>query len=270
MNIFFTGHRGFLGKSCIPYLKNFYDVFTSEIDLTNDNDLEKFITNNKINFIIHAAVRAGRRNEPDTTDNLYDNLSMFENLARFEIPMINFCSGAAFDRRFPIENVSEDELGKTIPVDNYGLSKFIISKRILTIDHVWNLRFFNCFGKEETKDRFTSVNIRNYKNKKSMILHKNMHMDFFYIEDFIRVLDHYISSISNECLPKDLNLVYKEKYSFVEIAEIINTLSTYQVDIELHDDSYYNPYTGCGNLLDSLNLGLYGLENSLRHYYDSI
>lgn len=270
MKIFFTGHRGFLGKSCIPHLENFHEVFTSEIDLTNDHDLEKFILKNKIDFIIHAAVRAGRRNEPDTASNLYDNLLMFENLARFEIPMINFCSGAAYDRRFPIENVTEDELGKTIPVDNYGLSKFIISKRILTIDHVWNLRFFNCFGKEETKDRFTAVNIRNYKNKKSMILHKNMHMDFFYIEDFIRVLDFYINSIFSISVPKDLNLVYQQKYSFVELAELINTLSTHQVDIELHDDSYYNSYTGCGNLLASLNLNLFGLENSFKDYYNSI
>jgi GDP-L-fucose synthase len=270
MNIFFTGHRGFLGKSCIPHLQQTHEVFTSEIDLTNDHDLEKFLDYNKIDLIIHAAVRAGRRNEPDTAENLYDNLLMFENLSKFKIPMINFCSGAAYDRRFTIENASEVDLGKTIPTDNYGLSKFIISKRILSIDHVWNLRFFNCFGVEETRDRFTAVNIRNYKNKKSMILHKNMNMDFFYIEDFIKVLDFYLESIFHSSAPKDLNLVYQQKYSFVELAEIINTLSTHEVDIELHDDSYYNSYTGCGNLLASLNIGLLGLENSFKHYYNLI
>jgi GDP-L-fucose synthase len=135
MNIFFTGHRGFLGKSCIPHLQNFHEVFTSEIDLTNDHDLEKFLYENKIDFIIHAAVRAGRRNEPDTAENLYDNLLMFENLSKLQIPMINFCSGAAYDRRFSIEDVSEGDLGKSIPTDNYGLSKYIISKRIHSFRH---------------------------------------------------------------------------------------------------------------------------------------
>jgi nucleoside-diphosphate-sugar epimerase len=270
MNIFFTGHRGFLGKSCIPHLQKFHEVFTSEIDLTNDHDLEKFLYEYKIDFIIHAAVRAGRRNEPDTAENLYDNLLMFENLSKLQIPMINFCSGAAYDRRTSIEDASEGDLGKSIPTDNYGLSKYIISKRIHTIDHVWNLRFFNCFGIQETKDRFTSVNIRNYKNKKSMILHKNMNMDFFYIEDFLKVLDFYLESIFHTSAPKDLNLVYKQKYSFVELAEIINTLSTHQVDIELHDDSYFNSYTGCGNLLASLDIELMGLKNSFKHYYNLI
>ena len=34
-----------------------------------------------------------------------------------------------------------------------------------------------------------------------------MNMDFFYIEDFIRVLDFYLESIFHSSAPKDLNLV---------------------------------------------------------------
>jgi len=98
MKILFTGNRGNLGKEMIPLLEQDHEVSYYNIDYSNPEIVESFFRNRNLDFIIHAAIRGGRRTRTDVPEDLHNNILMFENLAAQRIPMINICSGAAYGR----------------------------------------------------------------------------------------------------------------------------------------------------------------------------
>ena len=99
MKILFTGNRGNLAKELIPLLEEDHSVHYYNIDYSNFDVVNSFFRNREIDFIIHAAIRGGRRVRADIADDFYNNMMMFENLASQRIPMINICSGAAYGRQ---------------------------------------------------------------------------------------------------------------------------------------------------------------------------
>ena len=266
MNILFTGHKGFLGREMIPYLSQNHNVLCPNIRYTNSVDVDEFIKNNPIDVILHAAVKGGRRVVVDEPEDCYDNILMFENLAKHGIKMINFDSGASYDRRRSIYGVYEEEIGDHIPVDYYGLSKFVTGWKCGDFEHTYNLRFFNVWGPQETDDRFTKVNVDNYINGQEIVIFRNKYMDFFYIEDTKKVVDLYLSS---DDLPKNINLVYPENVMLTDVANIINNLSKHNVPVKILKEGLDNSYCGNGSLLRALCPGLLGLEKSFKHYYES-
>ena len=266
MNILFTGHKGFLGREMIPYLSQNHNVLCPNIRYTNSVDVDEFIKNNPIDVILHAAIKGGRRVVVDEPEDCYDNILMFENLAKHGIKMINFDSGASYDRRRSIYGVYEEEIGDHIPVDYYGLSKFVTGWKCGDFEHTYNLRFFNVWGPQETDDRFTKVNVDNYINGQEIVIFRNKYMDFFYIEDTKKVVDLYLSS---DDLPKNINLVYPENVMLTDVANIINNLSKHNVPVKILKEGLDNSYCGNGSLLRALCPGLLGLEKSFKHYYES-
>ena len=112
MKILFTGNRGNLGKEIIPLLEEDHSVQCYNIDYSNFDAVNSFFRHREIDFIIHAAIRGGRRVRADIADDFYNNMMMFENLAAQKIPMINICSGAAYGRQDDIFKVDEKTLVK--------------------------------------------------------------------------------------------------------------------------------------------------------------
>ena len=137
MNILVTGCNGFIGAAVAKHLKeedhNVYNTNTKTLDVSNELELAHFFWSNEIDIVIHAAASGGRRNKKDTAKDMYDNIIMFENLAkhtnRYKL-LISFGSGAEFDRRFDIAELKEEDSKYCVPTDYYGLSKKIISQRM--------------------------------------------------------------------------------------------------------------------------------------------
>jgi nucleoside-diphosphate-sugar epimerase len=267
MKILFTGQRGNLGKEIIPLLAEEHSVQYYDIDYSNFNAINSFLLNEEIDFIIHAAIRGGRRVRADIADDFYNNMVMFENLAAQKIPMINLCSGAAYGRHDDISEVSESMFGDRVPQDYYGLSKYFITYRCRQLSHVYNLRFFNVFGFQSPKNMFTTANILNYIGKREIVVFKDKFMDFFGILDAKKVIDLYLTKDEN--LPKELNLVYEKKILLTEVAEMINNLSDYKVPIDILESGYDKAYCGSGAKLSQLGLKLNGLEKSLEYCYEN-
>lgn len=266
MNILFTGHRGFLGRELIPYLSENHNVYYPEIDYTKRDQIDLFLSETKIDFILHAAIKGGRRVRQDISDDFYINMMMFENLASLKIPMINFCSGAAFGRQKDIFLSEEIKVGNRIPEDFYGFAKCLITQRCRQLEHVYNLRFFNVFGPETPDNMFTTVNIKNYIHKREIVIFKDKFMDFFGIEDTKKVLDLYLS---NNDLPKEVNLVYENKTKLSDVANLINNLSTHKVNIDVLESGNDNSYCGSGSVLKTLGLNLNGLDKEIRNCYEN-
>ena len=269
MKILFTGQRGFLGRELIPHLEEQgHDVTTSNIDYSSDFNVNQFLRNREFDYILQAAIRGGRRIRKDSTDDFYNNIRMFEVLASTGIPMITFCSGAAYGREGDIYNATEDRVGKRIPTDYYGFAKSLITQRARQLNHVQILRFFNVFGPTSQKDMFTSANIRNYINRKEIVVFQDKYMDFFGIDDTKTVVDLYLKKA--KILPKEINLVYEDNIMLSDVASMINELSDYTVPVKIEKNGMQNAYCGSGYLLNTMGIGLKGLKHQLRSTYEHL
>lgn len=275
MNILITGCDGFLGKEFSSYFSNKkYNLLLTNrdtLDVINPEDVNCFFNNNNVDIVLHTAIKGGRRDSHDKYDDFLDNLSMFGNLVanknKFKL-MINFGSAAEFDKSKNIESAEEARFLKELPCDYYGLSKNIIARQIAGIDDkIVNLRLFGCFGQNEHDFRMIKHNINRYKNKKSIIIHKDRMMDFFYVGDLCEVINHYVN-VLGVGLPKDVNMSYVEKTSLLDIANIINKLDNHRVMIEIISDENEKSYTGDSTKLLSLDIPLKGVEYGIRRCYD--
>ena len=102
--ILLTGGSGFIGRNIRESgLAQKYDIIAPshvDVDIADTQSVDNFFKNKNFDVVLHAAVKPGHRAATDTTDLLYTNIRMFENLERnrdkFE-KFINFGSGAIYD-----------------------------------------------------------------------------------------------------------------------------------------------------------------------------
>lgn len=274
MNVLITGADGFIGSNLCEFLSKDFNVFKGTrktIDLYSQESISIFIDQNEIDSVIHCAVEGGHKLKSDSSDIFFHNILMYENLIKFNHQyktFINFSSGAEYDRRNDISNVNEYDIFDCVPIDYYGLSKNIISKLSIHYLRSVNLRAFGCFYHNELETRFIKNSITNYINKKPIIIHQDIFMDFFYMEDLVKIVKHFLNS--NNHPYKDLNLSYLKKYKLSDIANLINNLSSYKVNVIIENKKDGFNYTGNGELLNSLDIKLKGLETGIKECYDKL
>jgi nucleoside-diphosphate-sugar epimerase len=254
MKILITGGNGYIAKSISLYLKDKYELISLNRDNSNllDKDsIIKQLSDIKPDIIIHTAIEGGHRNIQYDASIVYKNLLMFENLLLYKDKVkfiFNIGSGAEFDMSQHIFNAKEEDIFSCIPKDYYGFSKNLISKRIQQINNnIINFRIFGIFDENENDTRFIKNNITRFKNGLPPEIHGNKYMDFFYIKDFISILEYYI--INGNHLPKDINLCYEKKYKLTDIIKII-----YGNGIEIQKLPYLFNYTGSAEKIKKINL----------------
>ena len=209
MNILITGGNGNIANIIKNNLTK-YNIFSPpkyELNILDLNKLKEYIEINNINVIIHTAIQGGRRTKVDSYDVVYNNILMFENIINVSRNMkmvINFDSGAIYDRKSDILNRQENEI-YNIPEDFYGFSKYIIYKRSLQYDNIYNFRIFNIFHPNEEKDRYIKICMDASINNEINI-NDDKYFDFFYSLDFIKVVEYYLDNISSNILEKTINL----------------------------------------------------------------
>tara|TARA_R110000824_G_scaffold99360_9_gene236716 strand:- start:757 stop:1620 length:864 start_codon:yes stop_codon:yes gene_type:complete len=281
MNILITGCNSFLGKEFASYFsgKKQYNLILTDrktLDVSNREQVIEYFNGNNIDIVLHTAIKGGSRGHEDTYEDFVQNVTMFNNLLSIRghvKKIINFGSGASFDRRRNINFFSGKEIFDSfcLPRDYYGLAKNLICREILRVnDNIINFRIFGCFGVHEKETRFIKSAINSYRNKEPIIIHKNKKMDFFFVEDLCMVAELYISYNPAEHMPTDINVVYAEKITLLEIAQYINGLSDYKVKIKILDDKYGKHYTGDGRVLDYYHVPFVGLKKGIKSVYDSL
>jgi nucleoside-diphosphate-sugar epimerase len=271
-SILITGSNGYIARNIQKYLQDYKLFLTdrSNLNLLNSNDVDNFFSGRYFDAVLHTAVNGGSRLDSDDCAVFHNNVLMHYNLMKNSANFgkyINLGSGAELDRSKNIDlNSSYIE---SFPNDHYGLSKNIIARTGHVLENFYNVRIFNVFNEDELPTRMIRNSITNYLNKEKIIIHQNRYMDFMYFDDFAKILNYVISS--NDC-PKTINCSYQEKYLLSEIADIINNLNNYKVEIEIQNKELGFSYVGKSEI-DKLDVkfdGLrYGIEKCYRYHLEN-
>ena len=274
MKILVTGGNGNIAKMIKTNLSSpAYEITNlsrSDLNVLNQFDIEKYLTENNFDILVHTAILGGRRTKEENGDVTHNNLLMLENLLKFSDKfkmIINFDSAAIYDRNTDILNRKETDM-YTIPTDYYGFSKYLIYQRSLQYNNMYNFRIFNIFHANEEPDRFIKSCFNAKKNNAQVTIFEDKYFDFVYENDFIKIIQYYFDNAETpEKLIRTINICYEKKYKLSEIAKLIINDSS-RIDIMNSTQSNKN-YSGDNTLLKSLNIELSGLERSLQIYQDN-
>ena len=193
------GAAGFVGKNLLQDT-DWVGVTRQELDLTDPEAVKEYFKNHEYDVVIHCAVIGGSRLKPDDGEVFYKNLLMFENVVvAFRGKIIYFSSGAA--------------LRGNPPSDPYGMSKWLIDRRIETLPNAYSLRIWGCYGPGEPSTRFSAV----CKKEGHVVINQDRYFDFIDVEDVRKIVREYVSCKWE--MPKVCNLVYPEKLLLSQWAE---------------------------------------------------
>lgn len=267
--ILITGCDGYVARNLQKSLAScdLHLVNRKSLNLLDPEAVKKFFSDKFFDVVIHTATVGGSRLESDNANVFYQNCIMHQNLLENSQSFdkyISFGSGAELDRRYNVDFYSDYRIA--FPIDPYGMSKNFILKSGLQYPNFNNIRIFAVFNEDELPSRMIKNNILNYINKQPMSIHQNKYMDFFYMEDLCKVVKF---TIDNDVQQKIINCSYENKNSLLDIANFINTLSDYKVDIRVEDNSQGLNYIGDYNL-HLFDVNLTGLELGIKETYNRI
>jgi nucleoside-diphosphate-sugar epimerase len=257
VRILITGANGYVGSCLLDYLKSNHTVIAAtrqQVDLLDTKQVKNFFESQaKFDVLLHCAVVGGHRLIKDDWSVMDKNLIMYYNLMdnsdRFN-RFINIGSGAEiFDTTNP-----------------YGFSKQVIYRSVLNNPKAYNIRVFSVFDHRELSTRFIKANIIRYINREPIIIHQDRSMDFFYMEDLENLVEYYIST-KNPI--KEIDCSYENSFTSLRtLANTINSLEDYKVEINVHNPVHGYPYVGSYKKIEGFEHK--GLEYGIRETYNRL
>jgi GDP-L-fucose synthase len=272
LKILIIAKNSFLAKQIKDYFFNSeYDLHFSsreDFDLTSAEQTRNFFNVRHYDVVVNCAINGGIRGKEDTLQDFLNNIQMFKNLVDNRDgfgKLINFGSGAEFDRSLDIDSCSEEQIFTRSPKDYYGLSKNIITRIIYKYDKFFNIRIFGCFGKHEKEGRFLKTNIKNALSNEPLNVHQDRFMDYISADDLCKILKFYFDN-DIKLLPKDLNAVYKKKYTLKQLAKMVKFHLNSESEILIQQEGLANSYTGSSERLSKMDIKLSGLEKEVERF----
>jgi GDP-L-fucose synthase len=277
--LFVTGGTGFIGRNILEYFRDMATVIApthTHLDLLSQDAVDTLFREHVIDYVIHCANIGGNRKCRDPMDSVGRNTRIFfnllENSRHFE-KLIHFGSGAEYDKRRPLSRIPETSFGERIPVDDYGFSKYLISKYIEKSDNCVCLRLFGVFGKYEDYD-YKFISNALVKNLLRMPIHirQNVYFDWLCINDLMKIVAHFIEHDSPQ---RAYNITPGNPLDLVTIATIINQKSAFKSEIIVETPGLNHEYSGDNTRLLT-QLGNFQFTpmssalSDLREYYISV
>lgn len=248
--VFITGAGGFIGKNIREQLKDKYQLLTpsrKDLNLLDKKQVDKYFTKKNIDIVVHCALVGGSIKAQEVTSALSDNLRMFLNIIsnnnKFK-KMIQFGSGAEYDKNKSLVDANETDFGKSIPQDDYSLFKYISSKIIENYSNIICLRIFGLFGKyDDYRLRYISNSICRNLFGLPINIRQNRVFDYVYIDDFVKIIEYFIDHQGSH---KFYNIGSGSKIDLVTIAHLINSVSKKKSKIQIKKPGFGYEYT-CDN-----------------------
>ena len=219
-------------------------------------------------MILHAAIHVLMFNGPERE--MFNDMTMFWNLEKLSHrveKIIYFGSGAEYDKRLDIRGVTEEDVGRTIPANEYGLAKYTMTRAARASENIYNLRLFGIFGKYELWDiKFLSNLCCKAMYDLPLTIRKDCCFDFILVDDLVPVVDWMITHA-----PKyhDYNFCHDGEYMLSDLARMVNRVSGKDLEIRLLSDERNLDYYGRNDRLRA-ELGGWtptGMEKALEKLY---
>ena len=276
--VLITGSSGFVGKNIKEYLENqkeeyeLYCPSSKELNCIDEGEVEKYIKGHSFDYILHFAVYGdGIDKSKDGTKALEYNLRIFLNFykqADFYGKMYYTGSGAEYDKRFDIVNVREEEIGKSIPIDQYGLMKYTIHQMIEKSKNIYNFRLFGIFGKYEyyPLKYISNVCCKAIKGL-PLSMRQNVYFDYLWVEDFCKMVEFFLN---HEPKFHTYNMVSGKKISLKEICHKVVDVSGKDIPVYICKEGLANEYTASNSrfMEECKDFSYTKIERAIEELYD--
>lgn len=275
--ILITGSSGFIGKNLISYMKDRYEILCpghKELDLLDGTAVKEYLEKEKFDIVIHSAVQGTLGLPPEYEQMvLRNNIRMFFHLEQCRHlygKMFYFGSGAEYGKAAYIPMMKENYFGAVVPEDDYGLSKYLMSRAVPEDGNIYDLRIFGVFGPYEYYNyRFISNVICKALAGKDIVVHQNVRFDYMYIDDLCRIMEWFIE---HEPLYRYYNVCRGQVEEIVKIAEFVLTETGSSSELIVEQAGMGKEYSGDNSrlLAEIGDFSFTTMEESIKkliHFY---
>lgn len=251
MKILITGASGFVGKNVKEYLQRNdkgYEIYaptSRELDCLDEAAVLAYLKSHRFDYILHFAVYGdGIDKTKDGTKILEYNMRIFLNFyknAGLYGKMYYSGSGAEYDKRYDISNVTEEQVGVSLPIDPYGLLKYTIGQLIEKSDNIYNFRLFGIFGKYEYYPiKFISNVCCKAIKGLPLTMRQNVYFDYLWVEDFCKMIQFFLH---HKPQYHTYNAVSGQRISLEEICQTVLRISGKTLPVYTCKQGLANEYT---------------------------